>query len=1022
MAKYQDIINQAGQRWDVDPALVNAVFQVESSGDPSAINKDGGGKGAYGGMQVRQAALADYNKANGTSFKMEDLLKPDTGIDVGTWYLGQQLDRFGDVGKALVAYNKGPNSRDVDAGSSPYSQKVVGMISGAPAQAQTMPGIPASPTGNVDEIFAAFTKSGAPTAQTDADDQVFNAFLKEAPASPASSGSPARAEVKASPLEGFIKGVGQGLTDIPVGAAQLALTGQQNFLNRTPIGMLGRLMGLGGGVDSDKAAVDAYAKKREEAYQAATPGSVSAGVGRVVGGLPYGLGAGRAINAASDVGAQILARSPGLGRLLGASTGGAATGAGFGALTPDATGAGKASQIGLGAMVGGALPGVAAAGKGAGRYVGDVARSVVDPFTKAGQERIAANVLQRAANGGQLAGSSSEIIPGSVPTLAEVTGNPGIAKLQRTVRDINPAPFVEREQANAGARQTIVDRLLPNDQAAEGAKSAYERSLTSFGQQAAVPAQAAELQTVMNRPIMQSVLKDAEKAVSERGGANPFQQARQASSDASARALSTIQGTKDDLESAIANRRAASNSLYAKADGEVFPVDEELSKLLQRPSMSTAISRAERLAKEEGQPVSSLLTRDEDGNISSFTGKYLNLVKMSLDDRIDSGIVSGGIGSHERAALTGTKNSLLDWMDSQSPTYAAARQAYADLSKPVEQFQHLQGLQLLNSDGSVNATKLHTAIQSIEKARAKKGAFGGAADVGDDALNALKSLRSNLGRQPSIPEGVSQNGMAAIQEQIAKRLTNPSKLTPDEVTSLQNARKLLQSTESPSEALLSSAPKDFAGPLRAQDVPGLAKRNMDGINAIRDLNLLNTKDDVTLASVTKAIRKLEDSNQPVRPSQIKALNALRDDLMRASNTELGRSAGSSTAQNLATQNMMSQILPGRTGAFVGSLPPGSVGTGVGTGLGFLAGGPVGAAAGGVIGGGLGRGLSGAMNGQNQAIQGALTRMLLDASAGGAALQGAPGLRAPVTQVGGLQRLLYPSAATGSNNGNSRSGR
>lgn len=110
-----------------------------------------------------------------------------------------------------------------------------------------------------------------------------------------------------------------------------------------------------------------------------------------------------------------------------------------------------------GAVIGAALPPVVSAIGNATRYVGRAAQAVVQPFTDRGQEALAGNIVRRFADGGPTAMNAAELVPGSVPTLAEATGNAGIATLQRGARDINPNAFVERERLNAAARNAAFD-------------------------------------------------------------------------------------------------------------------------------------------------------------------------------------------------------------------------------------------------------------------------------------------------------------------------------------------------------------------------------------------------------------------------------------------------------------------------------------------------------------------------------------------------------------------------------------
>ena len=121
--RYGHIITNAAQRNGLDPALVRAVIEAESNGDPRAVSASG----AKGLMQLVDSTAAAYGVSN--SFD------PRQNIAAGARYLSDLIGRFGDLRLALAAYNAGPGVVDQYDGIPPYDEtrryveKVVGLWS-----------------------------------------------------------------------------------------------------------------------------------------------------------------------------------------------------------------------------------------------------------------------------------------------------------------------------------------------------------------------------------------------------------------------------------------------------------------------------------------------------------------------------------------------------------------------------------------------------------------------------------------------------------------------------------------------------------------------------------------------------------------------------------------------------------------------------------------------------------------------------------------------------------------------------
>jgi soluble lytic murein transglycosylase-like protein len=105
------IVQETADRHQVDPALVNAMIEAESSWNPRAVSS----KGAQGLMQLIPAT-ADR-------FSVRDVFDPAQNIEGGVKYLRWLLERYnGDLEKSLAAYNAGEGVVDRAGGVPNYAE------------------------------------------------------------------------------------------------------------------------------------------------------------------------------------------------------------------------------------------------------------------------------------------------------------------------------------------------------------------------------------------------------------------------------------------------------------------------------------------------------------------------------------------------------------------------------------------------------------------------------------------------------------------------------------------------------------------------------------------------------------------------------------------------------------------------------------------------------------------------------------------------------------------------------------
>ncbi len=106
--RYDELIVELAQKYEVDPMLVKAIVWRESSFQKDKVGKDG----ERGLMQVTEGAAKEWVKAEKVeNFVPTDLFDAKTNIDAGTFYLKKSLDRWktkdDPLTFALAEYNAG---------------------------------------------------------------------------------------------------------------------------------------------------------------------------------------------------------------------------------------------------------------------------------------------------------------------------------------------------------------------------------------------------------------------------------------------------------------------------------------------------------------------------------------------------------------------------------------------------------------------------------------------------------------------------------------------------------------------------------------------------------------------------------------------------------------------------------------------------------------------------------------------------------------------------------------------------
>lgn len=746
---YDQLFEQAGRQFNVDPALLRAQMKIESGGNPNAKSE----KGAVGLMQL----IPETQKALGVT----DPTDPKQSIYAAARLMAENLDRYGNVEDAVRAYHGGTDQSNWGPKTQAYANNVVASYTGkaAPSAAKAPDeedfaaldfAAPKANAAPAPDDFAAIDFAEPKAAQAaqpvaaaiGSDVPVVAPQNQQAQPGPQDQSllNPINA-VQALGAQGIKNAnfIGRGISDVLDAPSEWLASGAEK------IGLTGLLSKAGINMPTGEQQLQMN-KDSRAAYDAANPdpgiqGTLSRVGGNVLGtagpigmagrGLAVGgnalLGAMRgtpalagAAPAAQAVGNFVSGGGGTLSRMANLGTQGAAGAA----LLSGASDTPLTEQMGVGAALGAAIPAGAALLRGG----KNAAQALTNPFTEAGRQRMAERLiggearaadstigqasapavtqsappigpgfspedaLSTASRGGRTAANFDEIIPGSKPTLAQATGNAGIAALERAAQSRAPNAFNELQQANNTARAEFFEGLRGNAQTLEQAVAQREETAI---------------------PLLKDALAGAGKADT-------------------APVMSTIRGI---MSSEAGQRDAVKAALKPVIDklsiGQKFTSDP----LIPGTKIPTGIN----------------------GNGLQYDVNQLYGIRKSINDQLEK--VSGRDNSVSQLAsreLIQVRKSLDSAIEDAAPGFKDYLKQYATLSKPITSQGYLQNLDLMDQTSSqFSLNKVKAAVNKIEKMRKAPGA-NEAKDLSDDQLNGLKALHADLQREANSGKGMAR--------------------------------------------------------------------------------------------------------------------------------------------------------------------------------------------------------------------------------------------------------------------------
>ena len=373
---------------------------------------------------------------------------------------------------------------------------------------------------------------------------------------------------------------------------------------------------------------------------------------------------------------------PGANTVTGAAAINAITG---GLLTPGDL-AERGMAAGLGALGGG---GGVAAGKGIGALY-RAGKATAEPLTETGQNRIIGRLMRQSIEQGggdaqevaaRMAAAQS-LVPGSMPTAAEVAESGGIAALQRAMAAANPEAYSHRFIKNADAREAALREIagMPGDRAAaeearEGAaKALYKRAFDSDKMRQDMAAQELERLALARTGGIQVVNPTRGAAAT---GENVTREVVNDPAMLNYLGLPSQQTDRIGMPVAAELQTVARQSAKGPGFSPVVVPDMPtpgLKELASRPVFADAMADAQSAMANRGMngvPVNSL--------------QGLHLIKLSIDETLNGAAPASALAKYDRGTLLAIKKQLLSEMESIAPLYGNARQTFAEMSKPLNQ-------------------------------------------------------------------------------------------------------------------------------------------------------------------------------------------------------------------------------------------------------------------------------------------------------------------------------------------------
>lgn len=753
------LIQSAGQQYNVDPSLIHAVIQTESSGNPNAV----GPQTQYGQAQ----GLGQFIPATAKSLGISNPFDPAQAVPGIAKLLSENLDRYGDVQKAISAYHGGTDPANWGPKTQAYVQKVAANYGGVQMptqqQPQDLPGLPPvnAPQHGMVDPFAKFRGDASQQAQvgvpTNSQGMVdpFAKFRGDNGVAPASAAPAVPPALRAPQVPNQPQGqwqvpgsVTMGIGDVVRGGAADIVHGLSWLANKiAPNSQFARdaaaaLPQMQQTIDAQNAQ---YASQRAAQQPQTLSGIVTSH--QSTPGTDWGRLAGNAIGTLPVMamgGGTGVAGRIGMGALQGAVSGGLMPTTGN---SDQSFAQQKAAQIGIGGALGAALPAAFEGARAVGTGLWNAARPIFQPERYVGQGITGLMDPAEAAAAAANIRSAPQFVPGSTPTTAQVAGNPMLVQTEKAAGNIPAFKTAATERAieNNNARWQALMGVAGTDAdlaAAQGARSDAVQPLYDLSANQTANVGRAFMR-LAERPAVQQAMQQADQLAANRGESLVWPQ-QGGSMAISGRALDY---TKQALDDMIGSARASNQGALANG------LQDARSQLVNWTARYIPAQReAARTFAQMSPPVTTMEVGQQIAN---------NLGTRAMN--------AGGVPEIQmmpyRAALTKAMNS------GDAAQYGIDANALNTLQGIGQDLQRATVSNSIKSPGSDTAYNL--AANGWLARNLYGPSFGGSGALGRSIAGGLAGLATTLAGHPLAGAGVAgtvAGGLGSIGRMVGGRL------------------------------------------------------------------------------------------------------------------------------------------------------------------------------------------------------------------------------------------------------------